>query len=92
MWVQVPPAIQPIDFSHQKGANMIQQTFIFGRDAVREIQKGKTPDQVSDLIAKGECLGSVIEKTFATESERTAYLEGIDDADGWNESTWIQTN
>lgn len=71
---------------------MIQQTFIFGRDAVREIQKGKTPDQVSDLIAKGECLGSVIEKTFATESERTAYLEGIDDADGWNESTWIQTN
>jgi len=56
---------------------------VFGEDASREvIEHPKT------TYAKLRELGDVKKMSFETEAEREAYIQGLEDAQGWMEVYW----
>lgn len=66
---------------------MITVTAIFGEDAVREFDTtGQIPSE-KWLMDNG---GVVDEKTFRTQEEYDAYMEGVNDTAEWNDSHFLK--
>jgi hypothetical protein len=66
---------------------MIKAIFIFGTDAVRHYeQTGKIP--APETFDETGCL--VVQKEFATQELYDAYIEGLEDGDGFNAYTVVE--
>lgn len=60
---------------------------IFGEDAVKEYDSSKKLPSEKWLMDNG---GVVTEKEFKSPAEYNAYIEGLNDSDGWNDYQIIQ--
>lgn len=60
---------------------MIEIIILFGSDLVRDFNNSTDPEFTTTYDGEG----SIMVKKFASEAEKAAYLEGIEDAYGWGD-------
>lgn len=73
----------------EKQKDPLTMTFVFGTDAVNALFDDGLA-AVKRVAKRGD--GMIVKKKFNTQQEMQAYMDGIDDMDGWYKVAFIDSD